>query len=86
MFEECNSLVELNKARADAVKQHLNNIEVNRNYNRRRREIMSAVKTYKVLVRHDGIPKSPVLYNGCGYAGESSIPNTIIISEEGVFA
>lgn len=84
MFESCNTLQELNKARSDAIRSGMRPQEVNSAYNAKRKEVMLVNPAFKQIniIRPDQSQVQPVMY--LPYAGQSGKTNTITITGKGV--
>ncbi len=82
MFEDCNSLAELNAARVKASTCH-DVMEVNAAYNKRRAEILGASLPYKRVASTAIVRQTPQLMSHLPYVGTSSCPGHIEWTENG---
>ncbi len=83
MFEECNTLSELNVARTKASLSGENTVQVNNAYNKRRQEILAVRKPYVVLKPIHPIHKDVVKYCGVPVVGRSTNPGCIKLTPKG---
>ena len=83
MFEECNTLTELNAARIKASSDGIDLITVNNAYNNRRREILDTKKPFVVLTPIVVSPREIKRYSGVPVVGRTSIPGCIQLTDKG---
>lgn len=86
MFENCNTLVELNIARSKLTVSDESIVEVNNAYNKRRREILAKPKNYKQISLIPLQVSEPQMFVGIPYAGESPKAGYISLTEKGFLA
>lgn len=82
MFEDCNTLAELNAARTLAA-QNNPIVEVNNAYNARRIEILNARVTYRKVTPVFVTVADPVTYCGVPVAGRCAEANVIRLTQRG---
>lgn len=85
MFNNCNTLAELNAARIKAVSSGEDITAVNNAYNARRFEILNQRKTFALLQFKPVPDPEPVLYKTLPIAGNSTDLGVIIYKEEGFY-
>lgn len=85
MFNNCNTLAELNAARIKAVSSGIDITEVNNSYNARRFEILNQRKSF-TLIQFKPVPKpEPVLYKTLPIAGSSPDMGVILYTPDGFY-
>lgn len=85
MFDNCNSLAELNAARISATSSdNADIVSINNAYNKRRKEILAAKATFVRLTPQQITTKEPVNYCGIPVTGRSPIVGQITITNEGI--
>lgn len=82
MFEDCNTLAELNAARIVEVQTHPA-IEVNNAYNARRVEILNARRNFTKITPVFVTIAEPVRYGGIPLGGRSDEVGVIKLTERG---
>lgn len=83
MFEECNTLAELNAARIKAVSSGADLMEANNAFNKRRSEIVNARKPYKVLTFITNPEPHEDITTFINVIGRVDTPGTIKCTKEG---
>lgn len=83
MFEECNTLAELNAARIKASSEGIDLIELNNAYNARRQEILTARKPYVQLKPIVVAPKEVIQYCGVPVVGRTQVAGCIQLTDKG---
>lgn len=82
MFENCNSLAELNAERIK-LSATIPIVELNNAYNVRRQEILNSSTSFKRVTPITVLPGEIVTYAGVPIAGRSTIPGCIQLTEGG---
>lgn len=83
MFDDCNTLAELNAARIQYVSKGVNLLDVNNAYNIRRQEILNSRSRYIKLTPITATPREVTLYCGVPVAGRSKEKGVIKFTKEG---
>jgi len=83
MFNECNTLAELNAARIKATEESSDLILINNEYNRRRQEILTTRKPFVQLNKIVVKPKEVQQYCGIPISGRSKQTACIELTSKG---
>lgn len=84
MFENCNTLLDLNKARLEAIKKNPDNLmTINSEYQKRRKDVLTSQPTYKSLkpMRPNVVQHPRIM--GIPYGGPSDEELTIKYTQKG---
>lgn len=83
MFENCNSLAELNKERKELVRAGASQLEVNSAYNKARSALMSRTPSYRTIPSYPLRDIQPEV--SVPLPLKAGVPNEITIAPEGVY-
>lgn len=83
MFEECNSLAELNAARVKAMTAGNEPVQVNNAYNERRKQILAQRRNYLTIQFKQIIVEAGSPFCSIPIAGRSQKLNTIALTDTG---
>lgn len=84
MFENCNSLLELNLRRLELIRSMRYDLkEINASYMQARNNLSIVKKSYKKVTCHRPTLEEVVPYMGIPYVGEPPKELTVVITKEG---
>lgn len=84
MFEQCNSLGELNKERQSLIRSGHSVAEVNSAYNKVRKSLMEAVPTFRKIPTYTAVVSEPPVYVALPIIAGQGLPNEIVLTAAGV--
>jgi len=84
MFEECETLAELSKARKEYLQQGISQLEVNAAYNKAKTALMERTQSFRKIPIYTGKCQVPPVIAPLPILSVSGKANELIITSQGV--
>jgi hypothetical protein len=83
IFDDCNTLAELNAERIKATTSDVDLVTINNMYNERRQELLTSKKPFVVLKPVIVKPREVTRYSGIPIVGRTKYPGCIQLTDSG---